>query len=242
MSTPHVVLLPGNMCDARLWGGANRAIMQAIEANGIGVLCIDFEDDASISTMAARALYSCQGPLIPIGFSMGGIVALEMYRQASQRIWAMGLIDTTAFPDTRGTERIRQQQDILAGHLERVVLDELKPNYLAACHAKDGDLLALLRDMAMTLGPDVFIAQSEALRTRGDLSPVLANITVPVLLACGREDSLCPPALHERLATMIPNASMFIVEDAGHIVPLEQPVILAGLISQFLISTLGPKL
>lgn len=238
---PQIVLLPGNMCDGRLWDGADYAIKSKIRACGLSFSCVDFADDATIEEMAARALAAHEGDLIPLGFSMGGIVALEMYRQAPQRIVGLGLIDTTANPDSRGTERIRQQDDIRAGHLERVVLEELKPNYLAKCHANDEGLLTLLRDMAMDLGPDVFIAQSEALRTRTDLTSVLTDIRVPVLLACGREDSLCPPELHQKMTTMIKYASLTIVEDAGHILPLEQPVILAGLISQFLTSTLGPR-
>jgi pimeloyl-ACP methyl ester carboxylesterase len=238
---PQIVLLPGNMCDARLWTGGDGAIVKAIEACGLAVSHVDFENDASIEAMAHRALSKTDGALIPIGFSMGGIVALEMHKQAPDRIVAIGLIDTTSQADTRGPERLRQQDDIRQGHLERVVLEELKPNYLAACHAKDADLLELLRDMAMALGPTVFIAQSEALRTRCDLTPVLADINVPVILACGREDTLCPPSRHEQMAAMIKNANLTIVEDAGHILPLEQPVILAGLLSDFLTSTLGAK-
>jgi pimeloyl-ACP methyl ester carboxylesterase len=229
------------MCDARLWTGGNGAIVKAIEAFGLNVTYVDFERDGSIETMARRALSTTDDALIPIGFSMGGIVALEMYRQAPSRIAALGLIDTTSLADTRGPERLRQQDDIRQGNLERVVLEELKPNYLAACHAKDADLLALLRDMAMALGPNVFIAQSEALRTRSDLTPVLADINVSVILACGREDTLCQPQRHEQMAAMIKDASLTIVKDAGHILPLEQPVILAGLLSDFLTSTLGAK-
>jgi pimeloyl-ACP methyl ester carboxylesterase len=230
------------MCDERLWAGSDGATIKAIEALGLEVSCVDFEDDARIDVMAARALITVQGALIPIGFSMGGIVALEMYRQAPDRIAALGLIDTTSHADTRGSERLRQQDDVRQGQLERVVPEELKPNYLAACHAKDANMLSLLREMAMTLGPDVFIAQSEALRTRADLTPVLGDIDVPVFLACGREDVLCPPELHERLSAMIKSATLTVVENAGHILPLEQPVILAGLLSHFLTSTLGTPL
>jgi pimeloyl-ACP methyl ester carboxylesterase len=233
---PHVLLLPGNMCDARLWAGGDSVVIKAIKTLGFEVSCVDFEDDARIDIMAARALNTVQGSLIPIGFSMGGLVALDMFRQAPDRIVAMGLIDTTSYADTRGPERLRQQDDVRQGQLERVVLEELKPNYLAACHAKDTDLLALLRDMAMAIGPDVFIAQSEALRTRADLTHLLSDIDVPVLLACGREDLLCSPELHERLTAIIKDASLTIVEDAGHILPLEQPAVLAGLLSHFLTS------
>jgi pimeloyl-ACP methyl ester carboxylesterase len=238
-TAPQVVLLPGNMCDERLWAGGDRAIIMAIEALGLEVSSVDFENDARIDAMATRALNTVKGALIPVGFSMGGIVALEMNRQAPDRIVALGLIDTTSYADTRSAQRLRQQNDVRQGQLERVVLEELKPNYLAACHAKDANMLSLLRDMAMTLGPDVFIAQSEALRTRADLTPVLGDIDVPVMLACGREDVLCPPELHVRLSAMIKDATLTIVESAGHILPLEQPVILAGLLSHFLTSRLG---
>lgn len=234
---PHIVLLPGNMCDARLWWGGDRAIIKEIEAIGLSVVCVDFENDASIAAIAYRALNQHNGAIIPIGFSMGGIVALEMFNQAPDRIRALALIDTTSHADTRGPERLRQQEDIRQGHLERVVLEELKPNYLAACHAKDAKLLDLLRDMALALGPDVFITQSEALRTRGDLTRILGNINVPVLLACGREDTLCPPERHKQMAAMIEDAHLTIVEDAGHILPLEQPMILAKLFSDFLTSS-----
>jgi pimeloyl-ACP methyl ester carboxylesterase len=241
-AAPHqVVLLPGNMCDGRLWAGGDGAILKAIEACGLVVSHVNFASDASIETMAHHALTITEGTLIPIGFSMGGIVALEMYKQAPNRIAAIGLIATTSQADTRGLERLRQQRDVRRGHLERVVLEELKPNYLAACHAKDADLLALLRDMALALGPEVFIAQSEALRTRAELTPVLGDIKVPVMLACGREDTLCPPQRHEQMAAMIKGANLTIVEDAGHILPLEQPAILARLLSNFLTSTLGAK-
>ena len=131
IASPHVLLLPGNMCDARLWDGVDRAIIRAMDAFDLTSTTVDFEQDDSIKSMACRALSISQGPLIPIGFSMGGIVALEMYRQAPGRILALGLIDTTAHPDSRGNERLRQQADIRAGDLERVVLEELKPNYLA---------------------------------------------------------------------------------------------------------------
>jgi pimeloyl-ACP methyl ester carboxylesterase len=230
----EIVLLNGNMCDARLWQGGDSVIVDALRAFG-PVRMIDFENDATIEAMAVRVLNACVGPILPIGFSMGGIVALEIARQAYERITGMALIDTTSRADTRGPERLRQQDDIRAGHLERVVIDELKPNYLAACHRGNQDMLNLLRQMAVDLGPEVFIAQSEALRTRADLTSVLASLDMPVLVACGREDSLCPPDLHQSMAQAIPNATYICVEQAGHLLPLEQPHVFAQTLTTFLI-------
>jgi pimeloyl-ACP methyl ester carboxylesterase len=240
--TPHVLLLSGNMCDARLWAGGDGAIFKAIAGHGLTHRCVDFRDDSSITAMANRALELVAGPLIVIGFSMGGIVALEMARIAPDRLIGLGLIDTTSHADTRGPQRLRQQDDVRAGKLEQVVVQELKPNYLAPCHAGDTGLLTLLCDMAMQLGPGVFIAQSEALRTRADLTPTLGALTMPVLLACGAHDALCPPSVHHEMANLISQAHLHIVADAGHILSLEQPQAFAGLLSQFLTTTLGTRL
>ena len=81
--------------------------------------------------------------------------------------------------------------------------------------------------MGMHLGPEVFVRQSEALRTRADRRAVLHDIGVPVLLGCGIEDALCPPAWHADWAARIPDATLFTVPDAGHMLPLEAPLSLA---------------
>lgn len=225
------------MCDERLWHGGGGAIPSAIEACGFGLTCIDFQDDASITAMALRALNQCEGALILIGFSMGGIVALEIVRLAGNRIVALGLIDTTSHADAHGPQRLRQQEDVRQGHLEQVVTQEMKPNYLAPCHAKNTAMLDLLCAMAMDLGPNVFIAQSEALRTRHDLTPVLGTLKIPAFVASGRDDILCSPQRHRDMANAIDGAQLHLIPDAGHILPLEQPHILAQRLSQFLMST-----
>lgn len=227
------------MCDQRLWQGGDFIIPKTIASCGLNLSYVDFEGDASIHEMADRALASCAGPLIPIGFSMGGIVALEMTRIAPERIAGLGLIDTTANADARGPERLRQQSDVLAGQLERVVIDELKPNYLAKAHRHDEAMLALLRGMALSLGPEVFVNQSEALRLRGDLTPILSLLNVPTFVACGEEDGLCLPETQQSMAAQIRHSTFVSVPNAGHLLPLEQPAALAKLITTFLSTTTG---
>jgi pimeloyl-ACP methyl ester carboxylesterase len=236
---PHVLLLPGNMCDARLWSGGGNALTTALLGLGLTADHVDFGQDISITYMAKRALSVHDGPLVLIGFSMGGIVALEMARIAAKRITALCLIDTTANADTRGPLRLRQQEAVASGELVRVVVEEMKPAYLARCHRQDQALLAVLRDMAVDMGAAVFTSQSEALRKRADLTPVLAGLAMPVMLACGQEDTMCTPAMHQAMANQIGDATLTIVPNAGHILPLEQPAILAKLITQFLTTKRG---
>jgi pimeloyl-ACP methyl ester carboxylesterase len=226
---PLPLLIPGNMCDARLWDGAGGAIRRALAAaTGREAVDADTAQDDTIAAMAARALASTTGPLIPIGFSMGAIVAVEMAVQAPERIAALGLIGYNATADlpTRAAHRPVQQAEVRSGGLERVLVEELKPNYLAAANRGNADLLALLRDMGMALGPDVFVRQSEALRLREDRVSALSGITCPVFLMAGSEDALCPPDWHHRWHGLLAHSRLFI-EPAGHMVPLEAPEALA---------------
>lgn len=237
MSTPKAVLVPGNMCDSRLWSGGADALRRVLTGHGmIDVVDADMTHDATISDMAARALAAGSARLLVIGFSMGAIVALEMARQAPERIAGLVLIGLNAGPDLpeRAAHRPVQQAEVRAGGLERVLIEELKPNYLAERNRGDAALLAVLRDMGMALGPHVFAMQSEALRLRDDLRHVLPTLAVPVLLACGAEDALCPPAWHRQWAEAIADAQLLVVPGAGHMLPLEAPQALADRLDAWL--------
>ena len=228
-----VLLLPGNMCDARLWSPLGAELDRRNIAWRVG----DLSRQSSITAMAADMLAEQDGPLLPVGFSMGAIVALEMARQAPERLRALGLLALNASADLpeRAQHRPRQQTDVRGGALERVVAEELKPNYLAAANRGDAALLALTMDMALALGADVFVRQSEALRTREDLRPVLSTLALPVLLACGAEDALCPPEWHRRWAEAIgPAAVLHQIAGAGHLLPIEQPRRLAAVLIPWL--------
>ena len=233
------VLIAGNMCDERLWAGGGGVIAATLRQAGLTVVYADTRSDTSIANMAARALAATSGPLLPIGFSMGGIVALAMAVAAHERIAGLVLSDTNAGADLpeRAAARPDQQARVRAGALARIVAAELKPNYLAAANRGDAALKKLLLDMALTLGPDVFVAQSEALRTRPDLGPVLDTLAVPILLLAGAEDALCPPAWHEAMAARAAAATLRVVAGAGHMLPLERPHDFAAALADWLAAT-----
>lgn len=228
---PALVFIPGNMCDDRLWGHTQiGGVWRRYDAPPMS--------QYRISDMAAAVLAAVDDlvPIIPIGFSMGGIVALEMARQAPGRVRGLVLVDTNAGADLpeRAAVRPVQQARVRAGEMAFIVANELKPNYLAAQHREDKALKELLFDMAMRLGEEVFVAQSEALRTRANLGPVLGAFDRPVLLLCGAEDALCPPAWHQAMADRCRDATLHVVEGAGHMLPLEQPVAFTTLLGQWL--------
>ena len=232
MTRARLLLLPGNMCDARLWS----KVRTGLKAAGWPSAVADLSRDDSIADMAARTLREPGSRIIPVGFSMGAIVALEMVRRAPERIAALALIAINASADLpeRAAVRPRQQEDVRGGRLAQVVAEELKPNYLAAANRGDASLLDLTMAMALDLGEDTFVAQSRALRTRADLRPTLPDIRVPVLLACGAEDRLCPPEWHHAWAAAIGHGRVKVIDDAGHLLPLEQPERLARVLIDWL--------
>jgi pimeloyl-ACP methyl ester carboxylesterase len=226
MMIPPVLLIPGNMCDDRLW----RPVAERLEGAGRTVCHAPRLDQNSIGEMAEVVGRTVDRSAVVVGFSMGAIVAAELARRAPKRVAALGLVAFNATADLpeRAAVRPRQQAAVRGGQLETLVADELKPNYLADENRGDRMLLDTVMEMARALGPEAFVAQSEALRLREDLRPALPGFPMPVLLACGIEDRLCPPEWHRRWAEMIGRRASFMeVSGAGHLLPLERPLPLA---------------
>jgi pimeloyl-ACP methyl ester carboxylesterase len=100
--------------------------------------------------------------------------------------------------------------------------DEMKPNYLAESENKSS-VLDVCMDMALSLGPDVFINQSRALQKRADQLNTIQSMNIPVLIMCGSEDKLCTVERHEMMHNMISDSDLKIINNAGHMPTLEQP-------------------
>jgi pimeloyl-ACP methyl ester carboxylesterase len=219
-----LLFLPGNMCDERLWEG----VAPAFSGTGRALHFADLTGQSSIEEMAGAVLAGApEGRFVAVGFSMGAIAALALARRAPERLAGLVLIALNASADLpeRSAVRPGQQRRVAEGGLAQVVAEELKPNYLAAANRRDPALLRLTMQMALDLGPEVFVRQSEALRTRPDLRPVLDGLAVPTLLLCGAEDALCPPQWHRDWAERVgASARVEVIEGAGHLLPLERPV------------------
>ena len=227
MAAENVLLLPGMLCDHRLWR------YQADEL-GPSVHYADTSHDDSFEAMAARVLRDAPPTFGIAGLSMGGILAFEIWRQAPERVTHMALLDTNPQPDTpeRRSLRLEQIAKAMSGGLRELAVDSLKPLYLAAAHRDDEALLELVLDMAMDLGPEVFERQSQALRNRPDSVPTLDTIDCPALVLCGDEDTLCPPKYHHLMAERIDGARLCIVENCGHLSSLEQPEVVTRELKQ----------
>lgn len=213
-----LVLLPGMMCDARLWfpqiaAFSGKRVVQTAPMNG--------ED---ICDIAAAILADAPPVFALAGLSMGGIVAMEILRQAPERIERIALLDTNPLPELPEVAARREPQivKVRQGGLTSVMRDEMKPNYLSDGPNRS-EILDLCMDMAQTLGPEIFVAQSRALQTRPDQQNTLQASKIPTLILCGREDRLCQVGRHQLMHDLMPHAEFTIIEGAGHLPTLEQP-------------------
>ncbi len=214
-----LVMVPGMMCDERIFSPQIKSLSDQIE-----ITIADISSFSSVKELASDVLKMAPNNFSLLGHSMGGIVAMEMYAQEPDRIEKLVLMDTNPKAELEEVKSKREPQmrDVSEGKLLKVMRDEMKPNYLAEGENQES-VLNICMEMAMSLGPDVFINQSRALQTRADQQKNIQAITVPVLIMCGSEDKLCTVERHEMMHNMIQNSEIIIINNAGHLPTLEQP-------------------
>jgi pimeloyl-ACP methyl ester carboxylesterase len=214
-----LVLIPGMMCDARMWGGIPAALHPCPVAHAIPTEADTMAELARILLRRAPRRFALAG------LSMGGVLAMEVLAQAPERVERLALLDTNPRAELPEIQANREPQiaRALNGGLALVMRDEMKPNYLARGPGNKA-VLDLCLDMAMSLGPEVFARQSRALRDREDRQATLSAFKGPALVLMGAEDRLCPRDRHELMHALMPQSRLVIVDGAGHLPTLERPI------------------
>ena len=215
----HVLFVPVMMCDHRLFEPQILSLAHEYTTD-VAKIC----NAETITQMAGDILAQAPDVFALVGLSMGGIVAMEMLRLAPQRISRIALLDTNPLAETHAVSDAREPQiaRVRAGGLKDVMQQEMKPNYLAPGRQRHA-ILSLVQDMALALGPQVFIRQSKALQQRRDQQSVLRDCQVPALVMCGAHDRLCSVSRHRLMADLLPNSELKVIADAGHFPSLETP-------------------
>jgi len=217
-----LLLLPGLMNDERVW----RHLLPALGGDR-SIHMAPTHLHPAIADSAREAIAALPaGPFAVAGFSLGGYVALEVCRQALDRVVGVALLDTGARPDSEDARQARLRMldamgsgsatlaQIAAGFADRVV---------HASRREDKELLALLAEMASAVGREGFARQQQAAMHRGDCRTLLQDLLVPSLVLCGREDQVTPLAWSEEMANLLPESELVVVENSGHMTTLEQP-------------------
>lgn len=226
----HLVLVPGLVCDAQVW---HHQVRHLDDVADLHVPAVDTGD--TMAQMAARVLASAPPRFAVAGFSMGGYVALEMLRQAPDRILRLALLDTSARSDTPGKAAGRRAAiDAIARGHYRDVVEGMMPVLLHPDH-RTGPLPDFVRTMTGRLGPEVFARRHEAMLTRSDSRDLLRSADQPVRVICGRQDGMSTLAEHEEMADLAPRARWSIIEECGHMSLIERPHAVSALLRDWLL-------
>ena len=212
-----IVWLPGTLCDQRLFAP------QRAKFGGQVATVSQFDS----VTAQAHAVWQAlpDAPVALVGLSYGGILALEMIRQHPERVTHLAVLDANARNDTGDKQRQRNAliEHVASGEFETIVMDQLKPLYLAQKNRENTDILNTVRDMALEQGQAVLARQIRAVRDRPDQRPHLPKIRVPTLILAGDEDVLCPRDRQVEMHELIPHSDLVMLVDCGHLSTLEAP-------------------
>lgn len=236
MKSPHLFLLPGLLNDARLWEYQDSALSSMAHAS-----VADLTGADTISSLASAALSQAPAERFALaGLSMGGYVALEIMRQAPERVLALALLDTSARPDTPQATESRWTLMQLAETNFTAVIDTLLPKLVHPSRLNDAALVKVITAMANGVGKEAFIRQQRAMLGRIDSRPFLPRIECPTLILCGREDEITPVEVHEEMAAGIASSSLVIVEECGHLSTLGQPQRVTQALEKWLLGVKPP--
>lgn len=230
MSKHHLVLLSGLLNDERLWQPQVEGLADIADAT-----VADLTKASTMHDLAQQVLAQApEGQCVLAGLSMGGYVALEVMRQAPERVKGLVLLDTSARADTpEATENrkklLRQAETDFPG-----VLNTLLPKLVHPSQLHEQQLVTVINAMGEGLGIDVFARQQQAIIGRSDSRDSLKHIQCPTLIICGRDDVITPVAVHEEMQVAIPHAELVIIEHCGHLSTLGQPLAVTAVLRKWL--------
>lgn len=214
-----LVLLPGSMCDARVW-----TTLLTVLSYERPVTVAPVWNGDRIEEIASGLLSSLPQKFALAGHGLGGVVALEVLRRAPERVIRLALMGTNPLSDTPQEAADRDPRIIGAksGRFAQLVEQDFLARRLAVGPHK-AQAIAEMTEMAFALGPDVMARQERAMQRRRDQQGTLRRITQPTLVLAGELDQVVSLKRQEFLAELIPYGRLRVLNGVGHMPMLEDP-------------------
>ena len=159
------------------------------------------------------------------GLSMGGYISLRAIERMQEKFSGLILCDTKSEADNNEgkLKRAAAIKQINSGKF-----DELIETFVRNCF---GDKFveennAGYREVVERSKKNSPVGVKGcllAMAGRTDTTESLSKINIPTLVICGSEDKLSPPSVMKPMAEKIPNSKFVLIEEAGHMTPIEKP-------------------
>ena len=216
----NIVLIPGLLCDSYLWHHQVEKL-----SDDYTIFIADVTQSSHIEDLARDVLLNAPEVFAMVGLSMGGYVALEIMRQAPERVEKLVITNSSARLDTEQTRRRRQGLIAMVRGAKKFkgVTPKLLPLLIHESRLKHSQFTQPIMDMAERVGKEAFLNQQEAILSRSDSVPSLSKINIPTLIVGGDEDQITPADHSIEMGKYIPHSTLEIFDDCGHLAPLEYP-------------------
>ena len=244
MSTPRhpLVLIPGLLCDATVWPH-----QQAALADIADIHVSDHGTRDSLPAMARTILANAPPRFAIAGHSMGGRIALEVYRAAPERISGVALMDTghhPLAPGAAGEKEVAGRFALLETARRegmRAMARQWLQGMVHPARLSESSLVEPILDMFEAKSPEVYAAQTRALINRPDAGPVLSTIRCPTLVLCGHDDSWSPVQRHLEMSAAIAGSVFVDIPECGHMCTLERPDAVNAALRKWFLSVIASE-
>lgn len=227
-----LVLLPGMGCTAALWSALDLPLAPVTPVPEL----------ASLDAEVDRLLHLLPDRFALAGLSLGAIVAMALVRRAPERVNRLALLSTNPYAPTPAQRQgwADQRAELAAGSA-RALQERLLPLLHAPCVLeRRADVVATTLAMADQLGADAYDRQLQLQATRVDERPGLVLVRCPTLVLAARGDRLCGLDRHQEIARLVPDVTLRVVENSGHLSPLEQPAVVSDHLRRWLSAPTAP--
>jgi pimeloyl-ACP methyl ester carboxylesterase len=218
-----LILIPGMLCTAELWYHQQR------ELSDVATITVpDITRYDRIGDLAECVLLDAPYRFSLAGLSMGGYIALEIVARAPERIERLALVATQAGEDEEEQKATRRGLINLAKVGKFVgVTPRMLPSLIHPSRVNDSEVGEVVLRMAEQTGREAFIHQELAVLQRPSHLHRLGNIACPTRVIHGRDDVRIPPekgiAIHEGIRQGGGDSTLHLLEECGHLPPLEKP-------------------
>lgn len=229
-----IIFLHGYPFDKTMWQGQVDFLQTsfrliAFDLRGFGksrdeesALTIDLFADDLIAFMDKLSIDKA----VICGLSMGGYIVLNVMKRFPARFEALILCDTQCIADTAEAKEKRYKTiDEIAVHGP----GPFNERFVKSVFHKDSisnkkELVDQLRHVVFSNSKHIISQGLVALARRSETCSFLNGITIPTLIICGREDAITPLAQSEMMHAAIKGSTLRVIDQAGHVSNLEQPV------------------
>jgi pimeloyl-ACP methyl ester carboxylesterase len=171
-----------------------------------------------------------------VGLSMGGYLAMEFLRSHADLAGSVVLADTRPTSDDSDVwqRRTDEQAQIRAGDPLENLAKPLSERLLSQASLARPELVEYVRQLMVANHPDGWIAALEAMKNRSDSLGTLKALDLPTLVVVGERDRVTPLVEAHLIQSLITDAELVEIPDAGHLPAIENPDVFDQVLIEFL--------